>query len=344
MQQICRKRKRWLLLGAAAVAVLLWKWRALVWLAARHLFLGWITALAALPLMKRLEKRLSASAAAGLSIAALNVLWTAALFLLLPALVKQGRQLVGLLPGLWQWMENAGSGIQAWFARHGVEGVDMGVQSALIARAQEALGAVVPTVLGRLRGMAGGLGQWLLAPVFGFYFLRDRRMISAWLRSLLPEGWREAAVCMLREMQRETAGYLRGQLMVSGMVSALTAAGLLLCGVPSWLALGVWMGVLELIPYIGPLCGGVMVALFTLPLGLWRTLWALGVVLVVQQLDGSVITPKLISQTTRLHPAAVILCVVVGGAAAGVTGVLLCVPLVLCLRAVWRVFAQRAAA
>lgn len=99
------------------------------------------------------------------------------------------------------------------------------------------------------------------------------------------------------------------------------------------------MGVLELIPYIGPLVGGVMVALFTLPMGLWRTLWALGVVLVVQQLDGSVLTPKLISQTTRLHPAVVILCVVVGSAAAGISGVLLSVPLVLCLRAVWRAMA-----
>ena len=340
MQQTGRKRKSWLLLAAAA-AVLLWKWRELVWLAVRHLFLGWIAALAALPVMKRLEKRLPAGAAAGLSIAALNVVWAAALFLLLPAVVKQGRQLAGMLPGLWQEMENAGSSLQTWLVRHGVEGFDTDVQNMLAARVQEALGAAAPAVLDFLRGMAGGLGQWLLAPVFGFYFLRDRRMISAWLQSLLPEKWREAAVCTLREMQRETAGYLRGQLMVSGIVSALTAVGLLLCGVPSWLALGIWLGVLELIPYIGPLTGGVMVTLFTLPLGLWRTLWALGVVLVVQQLDGSVITPRLISQTTSLHPAVVILCVVLGGAAAGISGILLSVPLVLCLRAVWRTLVLR---
>lgn len=339
MQLVCRKKKIWLLLGAAAAAVFLWKGRALVWLAARHLFLGWIAAMAALPLMKRLEKHLNASLSAGLAIAALNVVWAAALFLLLPAVIRQGRQLLGLLPGFWLGIENAGNTMQSWLARHGVEGVNLEMQSALITRAQDALGAAIPAVISRLRGMAGGLGQWLLAPVFGFYFLRDRHMISAWLQSLLPNTWRDAAVSMVREMKRETLGYLRGQLMVSGLVSALTAVGLLFCGVPSWLALGVWMGVLELIPYIGPLVGSVMVALFTLPMGLWRTLWALGVVLVVQQLDGSVLTPKLISQTTRLHPAVVILCVVVGSAAAGISGVLLSVPLVLCLRAVWRAMA-----
>ena len=66
MQQTCRRRKTWLVLCAAAAVVLVWKGRALVWLAARHLFLGWITALAALPLMKRLEKRMSTGAAAAL--------------------------------------------------------------------------------------------------------------------------------------------------------------------------------------------------------------------------------------------------------------------------------------
>lgn len=336
MQQTCRRRKTWLVLCAAAAVVLVWKGRALVWLAARHLFLGWITALAALPLMKRLEKRMSTGAAAALSMAALNAVWAAALFLLLPAVVRQFRQLTGLLPGLWQGIEAISGRIQTWLISHGVPGVDTEMQSALLSRAQDALGAAVPAVISGLRGVAGGLGQWLLAPVFGFYFLRDRHMISAWLQSLLPVGWRTMAVRMLREMKRETAGYLRGQLMVSGIVGVLTAAGLLLCGVPSWFALGLWMGVLELIPYIGPVIGGTTVALFTLPLGLWRTAWALGVVLVVQQLEGCVIGPKLISQTTRLHPAVVILCILLGGSAAGVAGILLSVPLVLCLRAAWR--------
>lgn len=52
---------------------------------------------------------------------------------------------------------------------------------------------------------------------------------------------------------------------------------------PAWLLLGVIMGVLELIPYVGPFLGGVLVALFSLPGGLARTLWALGVVIVVQR-------------------------------------------------------------
>lgn len=60
------------------------------------------------------------------------------------------------------------------------------------------------------------------------------------------------------------------------------------------------MGVLELIPYVGPFLGGVLVALFSLPGGLARTLWALGVVIVVQQLEGGMLSPS----CERRHPSA----------------------------------------
>jgi len=192
-------------------------------------------------------------------------------------------------------------------------------------------------------GVAGSLGKWMLAPVFGFYFLRDRRQIGQWLLSLTPVEKRDMIVHILREMRRETAGYLRGQLMVSAVVGGLTALGLMFCGVPAWLLLGVIMGVLELIPYVGPFLGGVLVALFSLPGGLARTLWALGVVIVVQQLEGGMLSPQLMSDATRLHPVAVVLCVMLGGTAGGIGGILLSVPLLLCARAALRVIGLRQA-
>lgn len=96
----------------------------------------------------------------------------------------------------------------------------------------------------------------MLAPVFAFYLLRDRRRIADWLLSLLPLNRREMTVRIVREMGRESVGYLRGQLLVSLAVGGFTGLGLLLCGVPSWLLLGFLMGLLELIPYVGPFLGG----------------------------------------------------------------------------------------
>ncbi len=331
---------RWQIVAALmAIAVLIWA-RALLWQAVTQLFFGMLVALAALPAMRFLEKRMSAGLAASLAMLSLSGTLIAALLLLGPTLIQQGKQLVALLPTLYAAAEDVVRQGQAWLRDNGVV-VDDQLRSTLMGRGQELLGAAAPAAINWFGGVAGSVGQWMLAPVFAYYFLRDRRRIGQWLLSLVPVGCRELCVRILREMRRETAGYLRGQLMVSAVVGGLTAVGLLFCGVPAWLLLGAAMGVLELIPYVGPFLGGVLVALFSLPGGLSRTLWALGVVIVVQQLEGGMLSPQLMSDATRLHPAAVVLCVMLGGAAGGMGGILLSVPLLLCARAALRVLSLR---
>lgn len=324
---------RWRVIGwAAAAAVLIWG-RQWLWQAAVQMFLGMLVALAALPLARRLEKHVSSGTAASLSIVGLSAIAFAALFLILPPLIRQGRELTAMVPALLERLGRMAARGRMWLERNGLalDGTWIG---------PDALGAAAPRVMGWMGGMAGSIGQWMLAPVFAFYFLRDRKRIAVWLMMLLPAQKRGLAVRILREMKRETAGYLRGQLTVSAVVGGLTAVGLLFCGVPSWLALGALMGLLELIPYVGPVIGAVLVALFALPLGWARTLWALGVVLAVQQAEGSMLSPQLLSDATRLHPVVVILCVTVGGAAAGIGGILLSAPLLLCIRSALRVIAQ----
>lgn len=331
---------RWRAVFWMLLAIVLFWARAWLWQAATQLFAGMVVALAALPLMKRLERRLSPGAAASLALLGMGVGMTAALLLLAPSLVRQGRLLISLLPGLMDTLESWIFRGQEWFRRSGFP-VDTGLQNAMLAKGQEALGAAVPTVMGWMRGMAGGVGRWMLAPAFAYYFLRDRRRIAQWLIMLVPGAKREVTVRILREMRREVAGYLRGQLLISAIVAAATALGLLLCGVEAWLFLGFAMGALEMIPYVGPLVGGALAVLFALPGGWQRVLWALGVVILVQQAEGSLLSPQLMSGATRLHPAAIILCVMMGGAAAGMMGILLSVPAVLCVRAALRVMAQR---
>lgn len=195
---------------------------------------------------------------------------------------------------------------------------------------EEALSAAAPAAMAWVGGVAGSLGKWCsrLYSAFTFCATAGRRTVAP----VADAGGEAGYDChILREMRRETAGYLRGQLMVSAVVGGLTALGLMFCGVPAWLLLGVIMGVLELIPYVGPFLGGVLVALFSLPGGLARTLWALGVVIVVQQLEGGMLSPQLMSDATRLHPVAVVLCVMLGGTAGGIGGILLSVPLLCAL-------------
>lgn len=340
MQQRSVSVPKWRVLTAVAlIALIVWA-RALLWQAVVQLFFGMLVALAALPVMRRLERKLSIGMAASLSMMSLSAALIASLLVLTPALIQQGKQLAALLPALYASVETLVLNVQQWLSQNGLV-LDEQLKGSLLGRGQELLGNAVPSVMAWFSGIAGSIGKWMLAPVFAFYFLRDRRRIGEWLLSLVPVGSRDLTVQILKEMRRETAGYLRGQLLVSAVVGGLTAIGLLFCGIPAWLALGAIMGVLELIPYLGPVLGGVLVALFSLPSGLGRTLWALGVVILVQQLEGGMLSPQLMSDATRLHPVAVVLCVMLGGTAGGIGGILLSVPLLLCARAALRVWSLR---
>ena len=326
--------KRWAC-GILSGALILWQW-TLFSSMIRQLFLGLLVMLAALPLMRRLERRLPSSWAATLAMTGLSAGLGLFFLVLIPPLAGQARQIGTALPGLYRQIGNLFRQGEEWLSRNGVA-LDQQMQETLLEKGKLLLSDAAGSLTKRLNGVAGGIGRWMLAPVFAFYLLRDRRRIADWLLSLLPLNRREMTVRIVREMGRESVGYLRGQLLVSLAVGGFTGLGLLLCGVPSWLLLGFLMGLLELIPYVGPFLGGVLVALFAWPGGWIRMLWSLGVVVLVQQLEGGMLSPQLMSETTRLHPIVVLLCVMAGGAAGGIAGVLLAIPAVLCLRAALRV-------
>lgn len=324
------------LLAVLLAGFLIWQ-RRLVWQALIQLLYGSLVALAALPLMRLAEKKCKPGLAAALALAGLAAGLLILMGSLSPSLAQQGRQLSTLLPvAAENAMQLVRSG-EEWLSRNGIP-VDETLRTALMERSQELVTTAAPKIVDWAQRAADSLSKWLLAPAFAYYFLRDRREIGAWLLLLLPVEKRSLTLRLLREIRRETTGYLRGQLMISAVVAVVTAAGLLLCGVPAWLLLGVLMGLLELIPYVGPFVGGGLVVLFSLEEGLSTTLWALGVVVAVQQLEGSILSPKMTSEVTRLSPITVLLCILLGGSAGGVIGLLAAVPLALCVRTCFRVY------
>jgi predicted PurR-regulated permease PerM len=160
--------------------------------------------------------------------------------------------------------------------------------------------------------------------------------MAAALTLLLPVKHRARGVRAAREMRRETAAFLRGQLLLSLSVGGLTALGLLLTGTPGWLLLGLLMGVMELVPYIGPAIAGTPAVLLALQNGWTSALWTLAVLFVVQQMEGTLLSPRLLAGATRLHPMTVLLLISAGGMLGGALGMVLVIPAVVAVRGALR--------
>lgn len=335
MERIKITAHRWRLIlfaaGMAASVILLWDvLRAL----AMQVLAASVLMLLALPLCRQLEKRLPGGAAAATSLAVLLAAAALAVMLLVPPVAGQLSALAESLPALLENLQSYLARFTAWLDGRGLDLSPL--RDGLAGQLSTAAGGLVTRAVGMASTLIGSLSKVLLSPLLAFYLLRDRRRVATALTLLLPVGCRARGVRAAREMKRETAAFLRGQLLLSLAVGGMTAVGLLLTGTPGWLLLGVLMGVLELVPYIGPVIAGVPAVLLALQGGWMRAVWTLVVLVAIQELEGAVLSPRLVGGATALHPMAVLLLVSAGGMIAGALGMVLTIPVVVSLRGALR--------
>ena len=322
--------------AGAALAVLSWPvLRAVVALVAGAAALAFLLA----PLCRRLEGALGAGLAASACLLGLLILLAALLWLLAPALVRQAADLISALPAALQALRALGEKLSAWLREVGLENarmpqLDMGGLGDGVLR----FAAGTVSFAG---GVANAVSQISMAAVLSAFLLIDRKNLLLRLELCVPLRLRATAVRMGAAAGREVRLYLRAQAMVSLAVGALSALGLWLAGVRSALALGLLVGLFNLIPYFGPVLGAVPALAAALTSGWQTAAFAAVVLVVVQQLDGLLISPRVMGALTGLGPAAVLVGVFAGGCALGVPGMLLALPAMMVFRTCVRVFVQR---
>jgi len=170
----------------------------------------------------------------------------------------------------------------------------------------------------------------IIIPVVMFYLLRDFDSINEKLLKLVPPRLQEKTKDIVLEIDQVLSRFVRGQLVVAGLMGAMYSIGLFLCDTPMSLSLGMMAGLVNLVPYLGLVLGFVPSALLTyMHTQEWMPVLAVaGVFGVVQALEGMVITPRVVGDNIGLHPVAVILAVLLGGELFGLAGMILGVPVV----------------
>ncbi len=179
---------------------------------------------------------------------------------------------------------------------------------------------------------AAQTGRILFALVLSYYLLCERKRLGGHLLLFVPPAWRSTVLFALLGCRNSAMGYLSGMLKTSAFVGAATYLGLLALGVPDALLLAVFMGIFEMLPYVGPVLAAIPILLSSLPMGLNQTLLTLALVVLVQQIEGNFISPYFTASSTSIHPLAALVSVFVLGSLMGIWGILLAVPLVAALR------------
>ena len=171
--------------------------------------------------------------------------------------------------------------------------------------------------------------QVLLFPVLAFYGMRDGPKLRDTLSGALPTEVRETAVEASQQVDRVVSAWLRGQLSVCLVLAVLYSIAYSIAGVPAAILVGTIAGFLVVIPYAGPALGfGLALVLTAVQFGLGMQLaWVAGAFVIVQALEGTLITPRIVGDRLGLHPCVVILGLIAGGQLLGFAGIVLAVPL-----------------
>jgi predicted PurR-regulated permease PerM len=183
------------------------------------------------------------------------------------------------------------------------------------------------TVLATLGLLAGGVASGALVLFIGLYVAAAPGEYREGLLRLLPPERRTRAAAVLGIVGHTLERWLVGKVIGMALIGTLTGVGLALLDVPLALALGVLAGLLNFIPYLGPLASFVPAALLSLSQGMTTLLWVLGLYVVIQGLESYVVTPLIQRQAVALPPALIITAQVLLGVAVGWLGLLLATPI-----------------
>lgn len=240
----------------------------------------------------------------------------------LPRMLEQGKIWLGVLPEQYPHLIS-----EAQVAE--ILGL---VQSELATLGQSivtySLASTIPTVFKLMV-------YTILVPLLVFFFLKDQKMILAWVGAFLPRE-RPLLNRIGEEMNDQVANYARGKVIEIIVVGAVSYVAFAFMGLNYAALLGLVVGLSVIIPYIGAMA----VTIPVLAIGLFQ--WGVGpefytlfvVYMAIQALDGNVLVPLLFSEAVNLHPVAIILAVVFFGGIWGMWGVFFAIPLATLIKAI----------
>jgi len=315
-----------------AIAVALWLLLSLLAPVLMPFVLAGVLAYALHPAVEMLHaRRVPRWAGAALALALLGLVLLAVLLLIVPVITKQVPLLKEQVPLL---LDKLNLWLTPLLGRFGI---DLQVDVSLVREGLQKIisgheGELIDGVLSSLRIGGSALmavaGNLVLAPIVAYYLLLDWAGLVERSKRLIPPRWQPAVQGFLDETDEVLGQYLRGQLLVMGVLAVFYTVGLALVGLKLALPIGVFTGLAVFIPYLGFGLGLVLALLaavlqFQAVLGvaLVGAVYAVG-----QVVESMYVTPRLLGERIGLHPIAVIFALMAFGHLFGFVGVLIALP------------------
>lgn len=330
----------WVVIGLLALVLvldfILGRGRSLIFL----IVMAWFGSLAMEPAVSRLSNRMPRGAATGL------VMFSVVAFLVLffslfgQLIVDQVAHLVQSVPDL------ARDGLDWANQQLGTEYTVDQLLSNMNLTAEKAAGVasqLAGGVLAVLGSIAGFVASTFMFALFLFYLSADGPRLRRWIASLFPPRAQETTVVIWDTMAEKTGRYVGARVILASVNATLSGIVFLVIGLPSWLALALWTGLIaQFVPAIGTYISIILPVLVgLLSPNPWLGVIVLGWAILYQQVENLTIEPRISARAVNVHPAVSFASVILGTALFGVAGALLAIPVVAMLLTLLELYRTR---
>ncbi|MFA5187850.1 MAG: AI-2E family transporter [Patescibacteria group bacterium] len=252
--------------------------------------------------------------------------------LIIPPINDQIDQISNSFPAYWQKFNLEFGNISQFLNQYGI---GQEIENAIVN-----LKYNIPQTTSGLFSQVGqffsGVFSVFIILVIIFYSLAEENATKRIFRSILPSQYLPYTYQVFSRIQNKLGLWLRGQLILSLIVFLLVYIGLLFLGVRYALILGIIAGLVEFVPYIGPIMSGILAVTLTFFQSPISALLVLILYVAIQLVQNNILTPKIMQRAVGLNPVVSIVALLIGGNLGGVIGAILAIPLATALS----VFAQ----
>jgi predicted PurR-regulated permease PerM len=243
---------------------------------------------------------------------------------LVPPVFNQGRQLVTNLPSILEEGQQRLADFQVWSADRNLPFDVRILGSQLLARVQAQAEAIASTGVGLVVGTFNWFLDFILILVISFYMLIDGERVWRTLTSIFSPRIQEG---LTQSLQRNLQRFVSGQLLLGLFMAITLTLAFLALRVPFFLLFAVFIGLMEVIPFVGATLGIATVVSVVAFIDWWLALEVLGVAIALQQVKDNLIAPRIMGNLTGLSPVIIFVSLLLGARVGGLLGVILAIPL-----------------
>jgi predicted PurR-regulated permease PerM len=197
------------------------------------------------------------------------------------------------------------------------------------------------TIVNFIKSLFSGIGVFLVGLIIGFYLLISFDNVNESIVTFLPKKFRPDARDLMNEVNTSLRRFVQGTLVAATLVFIATSLGLSMSGIKAPLLFGLFCGITNIIPYVGPYIGGIPAIVVAFSQDVTTGLFVLIVIIIVQFLEGNFFQPIIMSKTMKLHPVTIMLGLLVFGYYWGIIGMILATPIIAASKSIFVFFNEK---